>query len=195
MARRQHATSNGNHLHTDPPPPSTLAAQLVQNQTRQPTSQHQEEVASFRDLLHEILHSNAAAPETDVGANAQLVNVVIQAGLVPLTLDNPFADWDVLLPQAMDSVAVIESTIKRQPDVLLAQTSPDGPKLILSILATLIALCGRPKCEQLAVRRLLLCSLQSLDTSIHLWQHARALSEVLQQCVDGMSCIRKVSEF
>lgn len=185
MARRQHATINGHHANGDAPPPSTLAAQIVQNQTRQATSQPQEETASFRDLLREILHSNAASPETDVGVNAQLINVVIQAGLMPLTLDNPFADWDVLTPQAMDSIAVIESTIKRQPEVLLSQISPDGPKLILSIVATLVALLGKPKCEQLAVRGLLIRSLKSLDTSIDLWQHARALSDVLQQSVDG----------
>ncbi|USW55643.1 Putative phosphatidylinositol 3-/4-kinase, catalytic domain, FATC domain, UME [Septoria linicola] len=184
MARRQHATLNGNHFTGDAPPPSTLAAQIVQNQTRQATSQPQEENASFRDLLHEILHSNAAAPETDVNVNAQLINVVLQAGLVPLTLDNPFADWDILIPQAMDSIAVIESTIRRQPQVLMAQLAPDGPQLILSILATLIALCGKAKCEQLAVRGLIVTSLNSLERSHELWRNARGLLEVLQHCVD-----------
>ncbi|PPJ56780.1 hypothetical protein CBER1_05957 [Cercospora berteroae] len=184
MARRQHAAPNGTHLKVDAPPASTLAAQIVQNQTRKATNQAQAETASFRDLLHEILHSNAAAPETDADVNAQLINVVVQAGLVPLTLENPFADWDVLVPQAMDSIAVIESTIRRQPEVLLHRLTPDGPQLILSIIATLIAICGRQKCEQIAVNDLLVSSMKSLERSPELWRQARTLSEVIQYCVD-----------
>ena len=57
---------NGGRLHTngDLPPPSTLAAQIVQNQVRPEATHDNGEKATFSGLLQEILHSGAA-PETD----------------------------------------------------------------------------------------------------------------------------------
>lgn len=185
MARRTHTTTNGYHANGNGPPPSTLAAQIVQNQTRQPTSQPKDESAIFRGLLHEILH-NQGVQETDVNVNAQLVSVVVQAGLSPLTTENPFADWDVLLQQATDSIAVIETTVRRQPEVLQAQQSPNDPPLVLTILLALIGICGRPKCEDVPSRRLLESLLSSLESSLDLWQQMSVLRSVLQDCVDGM---------
>lgn len=185
MARRTQATINGERTNGDGPPPSTLAAQLVQNQTRQTTSQPQDENATFRGLLHEILHNHAATQEGDVAVNAQLVSVVNQAGLVPLTLDNPFADWEVLIQQAGDSIAVIETTVRRQPEVLLIQLNPDGPQLVLNLLATLLAFYGRPKCEDLVIAPLLGSILEALSSSIDLWQQAGVFREVLQECMNG----------
>lgn len=186
MARRIRAATNATLANGNGPPPSTLAAQIVQNQqTRQPTSQPQDESAVFRGLLHEILH-NQGAQETDVNVNAHLISVVVQAGLAPLTNDNPFADWDVLLQQANDSIAVIETTIRHQPEVLIARLSADGPVLTLSILLAVIPICGRPKCEEVPTRRLLNSILSSLSSSIDLWQQAQTIRDVLRECVDGM---------
>lgn len=185
MARR-----NGVHVNGDSvPPPSTLAAQIVQNQTRQaatqrPQAQPQGPAPSFQDLLQEILHNQAAAQETDVNVNAQLVSVLIQGCLSPLTtVENPFADGNELLEQASNSIAVIGITIKRQPDVLLTQLNQDGPLLLLELLAALIALCGRPKCD---VKGLLSSAITAFKASIHIWQQARTVQEVIQECVDGM---------
>jgi serine/threonine-protein kinase ATR len=185
MARRPNVTIHGNTTHDDDPPPSTLAAQIVQNQTRPAESQRHEETASFRDLLHEILHNQAAAQEHDVNVNTQLVSVVNQAGLIPLTVDNPFAEWDMLIPQAKDSIAVIEFTVQRQPDVLFTELTANGPQLALSLIATSVALCGRPKCEEISASRVLIAATRTLDSSIHLWQRALTLRCVLQDCVDG----------
>ncbi|KXS98458.1 hypothetical protein AC578_8070 [Pseudocercospora eumusae] len=190
MARRTPPTTNGYHTNANAngPPPSTLAAQIVQNQTRQPTSQPKDESAIFRGLLHEILH-NQGVQETDVNVNAQLVSVVVQAGLTPLTTENPFADWDVLLQQANDSIAVIETTVKRQPEVLQARQAPDDPPLVLTILLALIGICGRPKCEDVPSQRLLESLLSSLESSLDLWQQMSVLRSVLQDCVDDIFSI------
>ena len=184
MARRI-PNVNGVHANGDAPPPSTIAAQIVHNQTRAPVTQQNGETETFSQLLHEILHNHAATPETNVDVNVKLVSVVAEAGLAPLADGNPFPQWDVLIPQAVDSIAVIGATIKRQPDVLFTPTSQDGPQLFLPLLARLAAICGRQKCEELPIVPLLDAMFHVLETSIDLWQDAQTLQQVLQECVDG----------
>lgn len=177
MARRIPET-NGNL-----PPPSTLAAQIVQNQTR-PAPRQNGETAAFSQLLHEILHNPAAAQESDLGVNVKLISVVAEAGLAPLAQENPFAA-DELVPQAIDSIAVIERTIKRQPDVLLTPMSEDGPQLALLLFAHLAALCGRPKCHDLPLAELVTTAIQTLRTSPALWQNAETVEQICQDLVEG----------
>ena len=186
MARRI-PTVNGVHTNGNAPPPSTLAAQIVQNQSRPPAPQQNGDTPTFAELLHEILNDHAATPETDVQVNVKLISVVVEAGLAPLADGNPFAQWDVLIPQAIDSIAVIEATIGRQPEVLFSAISPDGPQLLLPLLARLAAVCGRQRCESLPVLRLLNSMFCVLQSSIHLWQCAQTLRQVVEDCVDGTS--------
>ncbi|EME41530.1 hypothetical protein DOTSEDRAFT_55328 [Dothistroma septosporum NZE10] len=174
MARRTVAV-NGRHTNGDAPPPSTLAAQIVQNHG---------ETATFGDMLQEILSDQAAAQENDPQINAQLVSVLLQAGLLPLTADNPFANSDGLLQQARDSITVIERTLKRQPEVVVTQLTPNGPQLFLSLLATLASLCGRSKCQDLGVHGLLSSICAGLDKSLHHWKQAHVLREIIQESVD-----------
>ncbi|SMR49430.1 unnamed protein product [Zymoseptoria tritici ST99CH_3D1] len=187
MARRPAVIANGARADNDAPPQSTLAAQIVHNQTRpQASSEHHGETANIRDLLQDFLHNEANVQETDVGVNAQLVKVLVQAVLERLTTGVLFENDDVLLSLASDSMAVIQATVKRQPEVLLVQLSPNEPPLLLSLLATLLALGGRPKSEDLTIRRLLETSLASLSTSVTIWQYARTLGEVIQDSVDDL---------
>lgn len=185
MARR---TSAGNATQRNgEAPPSTLAAQIVQNQTRPPAAAQQHgQAATFSELLHEILHNPFATPETDINVNVTLINVVAEAGLAPLAEGNPFAQWDVLIPQAVDSLKVIEATVKRQPEVLFAPIGPDGSPLLLPLLARLVAVCGRQKCEKLAFASFFSAVLRALDSSIDFWRYACTLQQVLLDVVDGM---------
>lgn len=184
MARRV-PPANDAQVNSDGPPPSTLAAQIVQNQTRPAAPQQNGEAATFAQLLHEILNNPAAAQESDVRVNIQLVSVVTEAGLAPLALNNPFAQWDVIIPQANDSLAVIEKTVKRQPEILFTPVSEDGPQLALPLLARLVALCGKPQCDRLPIARLLGCLLDALTASAELWESAKTLQLVCQDLVDG----------
>lgn len=178
--------TNGVHMNGEAPPPSTLAAQIVQNQTTARASQHSGEKATFSGLLHEILHNPAATPETDVGVNVQLISVVVEAGLSVLTRDDPFAQLDVLISQAADSLAVIEATIVRQSDVLLASISEGGPPLVLWLLARLAALCGRPKCSGLPIAALINSAIGALAKSVKHWRFAARVQEMIRDCVNGL---------
>lgn len=185
------ATTGVHHHHTNgdnAPPPSTLAAQIVQNQTTTKASQQSGEKATFAGLLHEILHNPSATPETDIGVNVQLISVVVEAGLSVLTRDDPFAQLDVLLPQAADSLAVVEATIVRQADVLFAHISQDGPPLTIWLLARLLPLCSRPKCGELNVSGLINSAISAASKS-KLWRSAAVMQELVRECVNGMYCL------
>ena len=182
---RSSRTNGVHHTNGDAPPPSTLAAQIVQNQTTTKASQQSGEKATFAGLLHEILHNPSATPETDIGVNVQLISVVVEAGLSVLTRDDPFAQLDVLLPQAADSLAVVEATIVRQSDVLFAHISQDGPPLIIWLLARLLPLCSRPKCGGLNISGLINSAISAASKS-KLWRSAALMQELVRDCVNGM---------
>lgn len=189
MMVRRTATVNGVHTNGDAPPPSTLAAQIIQNQTRPALGQKKRSDApTFSELLHEILHNRAATIETDVATNVKLISVVAEAGLVPLADRSPFAQQDDLVSQAIDSLTVIESTIKRQPEVLFTPITQNDPPPLLSLLARLFAVCGKPGCEDLPIGRLLDSTLKTLNTSLDLCKYARTVCKTLENCVAGMSC-------
>ncbi|KAK3703151.1 serine/threonine-protein kinase M1 [Vermiconidia calcicola] len=175
--------TNGVPINGDGPPPSTLAAQIVQNQYRA-APQKNGEAATYAQLLREILHDHAATPETDVQVNVKLISVVAEAGLAPLADDNPFVQWDSLIAQATDSIAVIEATIKRQPEVLFSTINENGPQLLLPLLARLAAVCGRPRCQDLPIVQLLNSVFGVLKASIDLWEYAQVLRDAVQNCVD-----------
>ena len=169
---------------SDAPPPSTLAAQIVQNQTRQPTAQ-QNDQKTFASLLHELLHNRAAVQETDLATNVKLVNVVAEAGLAPLVDENPFAQRDQLVSQAKDGIKIIQTTIARQPEVVLTPTGPEGPKLMLPLIARLATLSGTVYFEELSVVELLDSIFRGLYCSTKFWSDSFTLRRVLEDCVDG----------
>lgn len=176
---------NGVHFNADAPPPSTLAAQIVQNQTRPDIPLTDGETPTFAQLLHEILNNPGEVQETDLKTNVALVSVVAEAGLAPLARDDPFAQFDVLIPQAKDSIAVIEKTIERQPEVLFTSTNDNGPQLALPLLVQLAALCGRPRCEELPISNLIECAVAALVSSSELWHYEKLFKQVCQDMVDG----------
>lgn len=184
MARTQAwptVRSNG-----DGPPPSTLAAQIVQNQTRPLVSQQNEQQALFGTLLNEILNDTGAEIESDIATNVQLVKVLVEAGLLVLAQDAPFSA-DIRTQQARDSISVIAKTIKRQPHILVAPIVENGPPLCLWLLTQLLAVIGNPKARSLALVELLSTSIEVLSKSIKLWQFASLLTSTVQECINGSS--------
>jgi serine/threonine-protein kinase ATR len=172
---------DGGRANGEGPPPSTLAAQMVQNQLRPATDSRPGDETTFKKVLHDLLYDDGVQQETDVTINAQLLHFVAQVGLTPLATSNPFADVEA----AVDSIKVIELTVKRQPEVLFTATVSEGPPLLLELLASLVVLYGRPQSQDLPITPTLLSLLTSLSTSTESWPRARHLTSVLTDCVDG----------
>ncbi|EON65245.1 hypothetical protein W97_04482 [Coniosporium apollinis CBS 100218] len=112
----QHAVTNGLSANGIPPP-STIAAQIVQHQSNANARREPENRALFGKLLQEYLN-DPAAEESDAHINARLIHVIAEAGLDVLHKENPFAQ-ELLVPQAIKSIAVITLVIQRYPKILL----------------------------------------------------------------------------
>lgn len=192
-AARGHAAADAAHTNGNLPPPSTLAAQIVRNHAgTEKGAQQADASATFGELLQEILNSSSA-PETDVSVNHKLIKVVTEAGLDVLLHDNPFAQWNTLTQRARDSLAVIRSTLERQPEILLlgsedqAQVTASSP-LLLFLPTKLFSVAVHPKCASLQddVLGLLFCIARALLKSLDLWPHGQTLLNTFQGCVDDL---------
>ena len=124
-------------LQTEDPPPSTLAAQIVNSLSkRKDHSKHQDQ-ESFTQLLREILDAGdendrqSDSIETNVEVNHKIIYVVVKSGIEVLFRDDPFNKKADLVKQGLSSLAVIGLTIRRSPEVLFFRINgyePD-PKL------------------------------------------------------------------
>lgn len=193
MARRgggqlstQLGISNANHL----PPPSTIAAQIVHNHIRSNNvaRQEPENDALFGQLLQEYLR-NPMAEEATVETNAQLISVVVEAGLDVLVKDNPFAP-DTWTQQAKDSLTVISYTIEKIPGVLLFTgigNDGDSLPLFLWLLPKILNLLGRRHTAiiQKDLCNVLTTSIRSLQQTTQLWRHAGGLQDIITAVVEG----------
>ena len=133
MARGPHIggfihPATGERQRNGDPPQSLLAAQLVQQFTdskKRPKIQDQE---TFRQLLLEVLGTGANQPATadahENDINSKLIYVIVKAGLDSLPHNSPFDKGSDLYQQVTDSLAAIDITIKRCPNVLFV-ASPD----------------------------------------------------------------------
>lgn len=189
-----HLTNGADNTTNNLPPPSTIAAQLVKNHAEfAPGSRQIDNSATFRQLLQEILN-RTSAPENDVEVNHKLIHVVVEAGLDVLLQDNPFAQWDVLLPQAIDSLAVVESTIARQPDILLYEDSTlihRQPNLLAWLFPKILSLSSHHKGATLqqGLQNLLKCMMICLSKTLDLWQYCHAMLDTFQDCVADIMLI------
>ncbi|KAF2206005.1 hypothetical protein GQ43DRAFT_427658 [Delitschia confertaspora ATCC 74209] len=163
-------------------PPSTIAAQIVNN-----AAQHEpEKKVVFGQLLQEYLN-DPSTDEPSSQLNAQLISVVAEAGLDSLLQDNPFA-LDLLIPQALDSLAVIKLTIQRNPQLLssLGEDPASQPPLFIWLFAKLLGLLSHPDLGpiQPQLQDLLITCLRVLYQKSDTWQNEVSLLQLYQSCVD-----------
>ena len=120
-------TANGDMQQNGDPPRSTLAAQLVQQFTdgRKRPKPHDQE--TFRQLLQEVLRTDgdplvsAETHENNVDVSGKLIYVILKAGLDSLLPYDPFDKGADTHQRMIDSLAAIEITIRRCPEVLFVK--------------------------------------------------------------------------
>lgn len=107
-------------------PASTLAAQIVDNLARAKNHPKHQDQGQFRKLLREILDTDedgdeaTRATETNISVNCRLIYVVIRAGLEASFNQDPFVKQDGWIKQALESLSVVELTLRRCPGVLFS---------------------------------------------------------------------------
>ncbi|KAI0125275.1 phosphatidylinositol 3 [Xylariales sp. AK1849] len=147
--------TNGNLVHG--PPPSTLAAQLVENISASTRSSRPDETAELKKLFAiiekvknqpELLNT----PEERVEHNHMLIYVYARVVLEGLKWDDLFADLAQLRADALRAVNFLNVTIKETPDVLLIHDTEASfifrgrEPLWLWILPKVLKLLGRSQC-------------------------------------------------
>ena len=187
------------HTHGDPPP-STFAAQIVQNLTGHGRRSGRGTGPShLRQLLQRILDGDrsddpqAGTIETDLDVNFRLIYVIVRAGLDILSSPNPFDEEEDIRSQALDCLAVINLTIKRSPQVLFHVSSPHepdvGPKgpLFVWLMPRLISLL-RPHVEERllnAAATVLKTALAARAGSLSLKSRPNPVLKYIRGCING----------
>lgn len=192
-----HGISNGSQHNG--PPPSTYAAQIVDTFTKAKQQPKPDERELFQQLLREILGADVAPEpqaetvETDVNVNYRLVYVVFRAGLEVLLQEDPFQQQKVLDEQALNSLAVIQLTIERSPDVL-SFTPPahepgfeTGGPLFLWLLPKLLSLLGNGRDERVQekITDLIRSTISVHSRSSTLRERLHPVFKYAQGCVKG----------
>ena len=170
-------------------PPSTIAAQIVQNHDLATSSRQFQDHELFGQLLQEIL-AHSEAEYADTLTLYKLVTIVIKGGLLALGHSDPFTSKEKYVSRAITSIKVIELTIRRSPEILLESSLSDvkeelRPPLFLIIFSSIITILGYEDIENLLpfIRRLLYCCIQEILNTADLWLRASALIELYQSSV------------
>jgi hypothetical protein len=166
------------------PPPSTLAAQIVEHQKR-PNGR-----AVFLQLLEEI-RASPSALEDDVDSNQKLIIVILEAGLHAVAADDlVFSRSDEAVSHANACLDVIEIAFRRNPDVLfhIDPTAADQSlPLCFQLLSKLFLLWKYDNITVLRERMeaLLLCFLLTLQDRRGAQEAAILLFKLFEVCTNG----------
>ncbi|KAL6361487.1 hypothetical protein LRP88_04956 [Fusarium phalaenopsidis] len=109
------------------PPPSTLAAQLVENisaSTKSSRSDENSELKGFFAIIQRVKDDPALlkTPEERVENNHMLLYVYARVVLDGIRLDDPFLDWAHVRTEGIKAINFLKFTIKETPLVLKHKT-------------------------------------------------------------------------
>jgi serine/threonine-protein kinase ATR len=173
------------------PPPSTIAAQIVNNATNINGHQGPESKIPFPELLREFLR-NPIIDDLDPQLNVQFISTIAEAGLDALHQDNPFS-LDQPKDLAIDSIRAINISIWQIPQLLLSsRSSKDNdtpePPVFLWLFPKLLSLLDPLKFEVLQgpLQDLLSTCLKALSRTSGLWHHESSLAQLFQSSVTSM---------
>ncbi|KAL5118061.1 serine/threonine-protein kinase M1 [Pleosporales sp. CAS-2024a] len=177
-------TANGN---ANVPPPSTIAAQIVQNASYLHASHDAAAKVSFGELVKEFLqHPSTDEPDPQLVA---LICVIAEAGLEGLFKDDPFAHDDQR-QQGIDSISALKLIIQKKPQLLMSAKDADDtgmpqPPLFIWLFPKLIGLLSRVTLQSLHhhARELLALCLEVLSQKPSLWRNATSLTALYKSSV------------
>lgn len=171
------------------PPPSTIAAQIVNNASNIHAWQGEATKVSFGELVKEFLqHPNTDEPDAQLVA---LISVIAEAGLEGLFKDDPFAQ-DQQRQQGIDSIAALTFILQQKPHLLLSvregeDDSISRPPLILWLCPKLLGLLAHAALTYVHehVHQIMHLCLSALARTSALWRPAAAVSQLYRSCVQS----------
>ncbi|KAI1642826.1 uncharacterized protein F4817DRAFT_277367 [Daldinia loculata] len=152
--------ANGSVNNNNGPPPSTLAAQLVENisaSTRSSRPDETAELKKFFGIIEEVKNKPELlrTAKERMEHNHMLIYVYTRVVLEGLRWDDPFADRVQLRADALKAVNFLKITIRETPEVLTATSDPasflfrGGEPLWLWIFPKVLKMLGNGHCADL----------------------------------------------
>jgi serine/threonine-protein kinase ATR len=190
------ASGNGFDL-----PPSTMAAQLINNLSNPSKSLRQADQEDLKKLMDEVSNQEASTAdfsnaEAKLEHKHKLIYVFARAVLERLAGDDPFLDAQKILPQASDALDIFMSTIKEIPDVLAYCVGPESTLLSRGqeplwfwLFPRILALLGRQQCDSLAekIKDFFYVSFQVVARSPKLWTLSSFFFSYFKECTTSKS--------
>jgi serine/threonine-protein kinase ATR len=180
-------------------PPSTLAANLVNNlSTTRRTSKNAEqedfqrllaEVSRYEDQLHDDLSIEAVLER-----HHKTIYVMVKAVLDPLTKGGPLLSEDDMLQQGSDGLDILIATIRETPTVLIHVAGPGvgfqsgaNVPLWVWLFPRLLSLVGLQRCDILLekISALFQECFTAVSRSPQLWALNTLFFVYLQHCTES----------
>ncbi|KAF4124503.1 serine/threonine-protein kinase ATR [Geosmithia morbida] len=142
------------------PPPSTLAAQLVEDISPSTKSSRSDENAELKSHFCTIQRVKdnpdlLKTPEERIEHNHMLIYVYTRAVLENVKLDDPFLDRIHVRAEVLKAINFLRFTVKETPSVLTYRTNGEGflfrgqEPLWIWLLPQLLRMLGHPQCLEL----------------------------------------------
>lgn len=180
------------------PPPSTLAAQLVENisaSTKSSRSDENTELKGLFAIIQRVKDDPEILKSTDerVEHNHMLIYVYCRVVLEAINLDDPFIDRAHVRAEALKAINFLRFTIKETPSVLNYQSNKHGlmfrgeEPLWLWLLPQLLRMLGHAQCQELegSIEGFLQYLLLVLVRSGVLWELTSSLALYLRAVLTG----------
>lgn len=187
------------------PPPSTLAAQLVENVSATAKSSRSDETDELRRLFSVIERVKnqpdlLKTADERVEHNHMLIYVYARVVLEGLKWDDPFADRDYLRSEALKAINFLKVTIKETPKVLnycadeKAFLSRGDAPLWLWLFPKILKMLGHDHCLPLKNALEAFCSflLTTASLSGGLWHCRASFARYLQGIIEGRALYARV---
>ena len=197
-ARHPQSVQNGHISNGEGLPPSTYAAQIVENYGKAAIVKSQRDYAGIGQLLENILEAEqrtssiTGGTETDLEANHNLIYTLSRHLLELFSHSDPFFSKDARNVQVLNCLKVVDLTIRKAPNVLTISSErkkPQGPLLvwILPQLTNLVLLAERELNH--AIVQSTTSLLRNALSSRHRLTISRGRrcdgSQFVQQCIEG----------
>jgi serine/threonine-protein kinase ATR len=197
VANRSISQGNGSPAaHDFDLPPSTMAAQLINNLSTSNKPLPPSEQEDLKKLMDEVSNQEASiadfsSEEAKLEHKHKLIYVFARAVLQRLAEDDPFLDFQKIVPQASDALEIFIATIKEMPEVL---TYCIGPESTLSsrgqeplwfwLFPRVLALLARRECESLTdkIKNFFQVCYQAVAQSPILWNLSSFFFSYFKEC-------------
>lgn len=181
------------------PPPSTLAAALINNLSTANKPSRKVEQDDLQRLMSEVSSLENSVDtlqdEDKLEHQHKLIYVFARAVLERLTRDDPFMNVQQLLSQASEALDVFMSTIKETPEVLDYVLEPGSTlqsrgqePLWVWLFPRILTLLARQQCDALTekIKDFFYLSFQVAARSPKLWNLTSSFFSYFKECASSM---------